>query len=179
MQLDHHSAIWRSEDPPASITTCTGGCRVCILYSWWWARDARNMYRKSAVIKSAFVASSRCFIYMAEWWSTCIHNYLYRWLPCLYFILLMMGAWRPKHVQKICSNKICTCCINSVFNLNIVSSYTVLLWAVYSGTVQEVRWARDLLCVMEDGRCRYMGFLLLYVLSKLKYLGLWYHAREV
>jgi hypothetical protein len=24
---------WRSEDPPATITTCTGGCRVSILYS--------------------------------------------------------------------------------------------------------------------------------------------------
>ena len=27
------SLIWRSEDPPAAITTCTGGCRVSILYS--------------------------------------------------------------------------------------------------------------------------------------------------
>jgi len=34
------------------------------------------------------------------------------------------------------------------------------LWPVYSG---EVRWARDLVCVMEFGRCGYMGFLLLYV----------------
>ena len=25
--------IWRNEDPPATITTCTGGCRVSILYS--------------------------------------------------------------------------------------------------------------------------------------------------
>ena len=38
--------------------------------------------------------------------STCNHNYLYRWLPCQYFTLLMMGAWRPKHVEKVCSNKI-------------------------------------------------------------------------
>ena len=44
---------------------------------------------------------------MAMWGSTCNHNYLYRWLPCQYFILLMMGAWRPKHVEKVCSNKIC------------------------------------------------------------------------
>ena len=35
----------------------------------------------------------------------------------------------------------------------LVNSYTGLLWAVYSGTVQEVRWARDLLCVMEVGGC--------------------------
>jgi len=26
-----------------------------------------------------------------------------------------------------------------------------------------VRWARDLVCVMEVGRCGYMGFLLLYI----------------
>jgi hypothetical protein len=43
---------------------------------------------------------------MAKWWSTCNHNYLYRWLPCQYFTLLMMGAWHPKHVEKVCSNKI-------------------------------------------------------------------------
>jgi len=49
----------------------------------------------------------------------------------------------------------------------LVSSYMGLLWAVYSGTVQEVRWARDIVCVMEVGRCGYMGFLLLYVMSKL------------
>jgi len=58
----------------------------------------------------------------------------------------------------------------AIFRLNmkdLVSSYTVLLWAVYGGTVKEVRWARDLVCVMEVGRCGYMGFLLLYVMSKL------------
>ena len=44
---------------------------------------------------------------MAKWGPTCNHNYLYRWLPCRYFVLLMMGAWRPKHVEKICSNKVC------------------------------------------------------------------------
>ena len=27
------SLIWRSEDPPATITTCTGGYRISILYS--------------------------------------------------------------------------------------------------------------------------------------------------
>ena len=50
------------------------------------------------------------FIYihhMAKWGSTCNHNYLYRWLPCQYFTLLMTGAWRPKHVEKARSNKIC------------------------------------------------------------------------
>ena len=51
---------------------------------------------------------------MAEWESTCNHNYLYRWLPCQYFILLMMNAWRPKHVEKVCSNKIC---ISAILNM--------------------------------------------------------------
>ena len=37
------SLIWRSEDPPATIATCTGGCHVSVLYSWWWALDAWNM----------------------------------------------------------------------------------------------------------------------------------------
>ena len=50
---------------------------------------------------------------MAKWRSTCNHNYLYRWLPCQYFILLMMGAWRLKHVEKVCSNKSASCCITS------------------------------------------------------------------
>jgi len=45
-----------------------------------------------------------------------------------------------------------------------VSSYTRLLWVVYSGTVQEVRWARDLVCVMEVGRCGYLGGLSYYML---------------
>jgi len=35
----------------------------------------------------------------------------------------------------------------------LVGSYAGLLWAVYSGTVQEVKWTRDLLCVLEGGRC--------------------------
>ena len=58
----------------------------------------------------------------------------------------------------------------AIFRLYIkylVSSYMRLLWAVYSGTVQEVRWARDPVCVMEGGRCGYMGCLLLYIMSKL------------
>jgi len=58
----------------------------------------------------------------------------------------------------------------TIFRLYVkyfVSSYTGLLWAIYSGTVQEVRWARDLVCVVEAGRCGYMGFLLLHVMSKL------------
>ena len=58
------SLIWQSEDPPATITTCTGSC-------------------------------------------------------CQHFILLMMGAWRPKHVEKFCSNKICILLhyVSVLFNL--------------------------------------------------------------
>jgi hypothetical protein len=57
---------------------------------------------------------------MSKWGSTCNHNYLYWWLPFQNFILLMMGAWRPKHVEKVCSNKIsASCCITSVFLFNL------------------------------------------------------------
>ena len=64
---------------------------------------------------------------MTEWRSTCNHNYLYRWLPCQYFILLMMGAWRPKHVEKVCSNKICILLhhVSVLFNRN--NSYLQLI----------------------------------------------------
>jgi len=62
---------------------------------------------------------------MAEWGSTCNHNYLYRWLPCQYFILLMMGAWPPKHAEKVCSNKICTLLhhVGVLFNLLLVCHF--------------------------------------------------------
>ena len=56
---------------------------------------------------------------LAKWGSTCNRNYLYRWLPCQCFILLMMGAWRPKHVEKVCSNKSASCSITSVFYLTL------------------------------------------------------------
>ena len=45
-----------------------------------------------------------------------LHAFVYS-VPCQYFILLMMGAWRPKHVEKFCSNKSASCCITSVFYL--------------------------------------------------------------
>ena len=45
-------------------------------------------------------------------------SHRYRWLLCQYFILLMMGAWRSKHVEKVCSNKICIflCHVSVLFN---------------------------------------------------------------
>ena len=58
-------------------------------------------------IQVVMVADGFSLRHMAKWGPTCNHNYLYRCLPCQYFILLMMGAWRPKHVEKVCSNKIC------------------------------------------------------------------------
>jgi len=56
-----------------------------------------------------------------QWGSTCNHNYQYQWLPCQYFILLMTGAWRPKHVEKVCSNKICILLhhVGVLFNLRM------------------------------------------------------------
>ena len=65
---------------------------------------------------------------MAKWGSTCNRNYLYRWLPCQNFILLMMGAWRPKHVEKVCSNKIC-----------ILLHHVGVLFNLITGTVTERR----------------------------------------
>ena len=67
------SLIWRSEDPPATISTCTGGCRVSILYSWWWAHDARNMLRKFAVIKSASCCITSVF-YLTLYYDTRKHK---------------------------------------------------------------------------------------------------------
>jgi len=49
----------------------------------------------------------------------------------------------------------------------LVRSYRGILWDVYSGIVQELRWAQNLVCVMEFGKCKYMGFLLLNIMSKL------------
>jgi hypothetical protein len=101
VDMDPHFAIWRSEDPPATITTCTGGCRVSILLG------------------------TKLVPNMTEWRSTCNHNYLYQWLLCQYFILLMMGAWRPKHVEKVCSNKICIFLhhVSGLFNLMFMLYY--------------------------------------------------------
>ena len=76
---------------------------------------------------------------MAKWGSTCNHNYLYRWLPCQYFILLMMGAWRPKHVEEVYSNKSASCCITSVFYLVDVN-----IWACERGWNR--RLVRIVLC---------------------------------
>ena len=71
---------------------------------------------------------SRSFVpNMAKWGSTCYHNYLYRWLPCQYFILLMMGAWRPKHVEKFCSNKICILLHHVGVLFNLVYFFVLLL----------------------------------------------------
>ena len=38
-----------------------------------------------------------------------------------------------------------------------------------------MRWARDLICGTEVGRCGYMGMLLFYIMSRLEYLGRRYH----
>ena len=62
------SLIWRSEDLPATITTCTGGCRVSILHFWWWALDARNMWRNSAVViksTSCWITSVFCLMFLS------------------------------------------------------------------------------------------------------------------
>ena len=75
---------------------------------------------------------------MAKWGSTCNHNYLHRWPPCQYFILLMMGAWRPKHVEKVCSNKICILLhhVGVLFSLKQCTCYWLQLWRPFMRQVK-------------------------------------------
>ena len=79
---------------------------------------------------------------MVKWGSTCNHNYLYRWLPCQYFILLMMGAWRPKHAEKVCSNKICILLhhVSVLFNLKDFLSFFFLFPLSFTSTTDSPTW---------------------------------------
>jgi len=45
---------------------------------------------------------------MVMWWPTCNYNSCTRGHRASFLILLMMGAWRPKHVEWLCRNKTCT-----------------------------------------------------------------------
>jgi len=52
--------------------------------------------------------SSRILIFvpnMVMWWPTCNYNTCTRARRTSFLILLMMGAWRPKHVEWLCGNK--------------------------------------------------------------------------
>ena len=42
------------------------------------------------------------------WWPTCNYNTCTRGRRASFLILLLMGAWRPKHVEWLCRNKTCT-----------------------------------------------------------------------
>ena len=42
------------------------------------------------------------------WWHTCNYNTCTRGRRASFLILLMIGAWRPKHVEWLCRNKTCT-----------------------------------------------------------------------
>ena len=88
-----------TRQPPVQVVTVVGGSSLCHI-------------RDETV---SFVPN------MAKWWPTYNRNYLYRWLPCQYFTLLTMGAWRPKHVEKVCSNKICILLhhVGVLFNLTL------------------------------------------------------------
>ena len=44
----------------------------------------------------------------------------------------------------------------------LVSSYT-RQYGLYAGRRRELRWTQFLVRAMENGRCEYMGYLLLYV----------------
>ena len=45
---------------------------------------------------------------MVMWWPTCNYNTCSRGRRASFLILLMMGAWRLKHVEWLCRNKTCT-----------------------------------------------------------------------
>ena len=45
---------------------------------------------------------------MVMWRPTCNYNTCTRGRRASFLILLMMVAWRPKHVEWLCRNKICT-----------------------------------------------------------------------
>ena len=75
--------------------------------SWAHHQEYKTLTRQPPVQVVMVAGGSSLHPNMAKWGTTCNHNYLYRWLSCQYFILLMMGAWRPKHVENFCSDKIC------------------------------------------------------------------------
>ena len=45
---------------------------------------------------------------MVMWWATCNYKTCIRGRRASFLILLIMGAWRPKHVEWVCRNKTCT-----------------------------------------------------------------------
>ena len=105
-----------------TFSTCFG-CHAPIIRSveYWHGSHWYRWYRYSHIRDEAYSFVPN----MAKWGSTCNHNYMYRWLPCQYSTLLMMGAWRPKHVEKVCSNKICILLhyISVSFNLLAISYF--------------------------------------------------------
>ena len=87
-------------------------------------------------VQVVMVAGGSSLCHMAEWGSTRNHNYLYRWLLCQDFILLMMGTWHPKHIEKVCSNKICTLLhqVGVLFNLIVCFVFIIIVfdWHILS-----------------------------------------------
>jgi len=65
------------------------------------------------------------------------------------YIQLHVSALENGHLQVV----------HEILSKQLYETY----YGLYTVGRWEVRWARDLVCVMEVGRCAYMGFLLLYV----------------
>ena len=66
-----------------------------------------------------------------------IHIYIYIYIYRIYYIKINYMFWSL------------TVAIFRLRLKNLVSSFTQHMWAVYSGEVRgEVRWTRDLACVM-------------------------------
>jgi len=64
---------------------------------------------ESTLSKYPQINATLCRFYivplMVMWWPTCNYNTCTRGRRASFFILLMMGAWRPKHVEWLCRNK--------------------------------------------------------------------------
>jgi hypothetical protein len=69
-----------------------------------------KILKRQPTIQVVMVADGTSLRHMAKWETTCNHNY---------------DAWRPKHVEKVCSNKICILLhhVGVLFNLKL---YTFL-----------------------------------------------------
>ena len=64
---------------------------------------------------------------MVMWWPTCNYNTCTRGRRATFLILLMMGAWRLKHVEWLCRNKTCTV----LHQVGVLFDFLVLLYTIY------------------------------------------------
>ena len=71
---------------------------------------------------------------MVMWWPTCNYNTRTRDRRASFLILLMMDAWRPKHVDWLCWNKTCTV----LHQVGVLFAF-YCLWSHLSGSLMTNR----------------------------------------